>query len=140
MFQKLFFLYFLQNTLSISLFKLTSCGTPTDLLQNVELSVQPELPQKDYTLYLSGLLNQDIIKGSSRYDITYNFIPLSPTTNDLCTEIGNSNASCPLASGFFASVSKGTIDQSLSGSVKIKNQWINEDGQKILCMKFDIKL
>ena len=25
-------------------------------------------------------------------------------------------------------------------SVKIKNQWINEDGQKILCMKFDIKL
>lgn len=131
-------LQFVSST--VTKFVISSCGDSTDLMQNVVLSVEPKLPQSDYTLYLNGDLSQTITKGTSKYDITYNFIPVSPTTEDLCTEIESSNISCPLLNGFLSSESKGTIPIDLSGSLTIKNQWFNNDQTKILCMKFDIKL
>ena len=125
---------------AVTKFVISSCGDSTDLMQNIVLSVEPKLPQSDYTLYLNGDLSQTITKGTSKYDITYNFIPISPTTEDLCTEISASNISCPLLNGFISSESNGTIPVDLSGSLTIKNQWFNNDQTKILCMKFDIKL
>jgi hypothetical protein len=141
MFKKVILLSLLQFVYStVTKFVVSSCGDSTDLMQNVVLSVEPKLPQTDYTLYLNGDLSQTITKGTSKYDITYNFIPISPTTEDLCTEIDSSNISCPLLNGFISSESKGTIPIDLRGSLIIKNQWFNNDQTKILCMKFDIKL
>ena len=141
MFKKIILLSLLQFVSSIvTKFVVSSCGDSTDLMQNVVLSVEPKLPQTDYTLYLNGDLSQTITKGTSIYEITYNFIPISPTTEDLCTEINSSNISCPLLNGFISSESKGTIPVALSGSLTIKNKWFNNDQNKILCMKFDIKL
>ena len=37
------------------------------------------------------------------------------------------------------SQSKGSIPNGLAGSTTIKNEWINGDNQRILCMLFDIK-
>jgi len=141
MFKKVIILSLLQFVSSIvTKFVVSSCGDSTDLMQNVVLSVEPKLPQTDYTLYLNGDLIQTITKGTSKYEITYNFIPISPTTEDLCSEINLSNISCPLLNGFISSESKGTIPVDLSGSLTIKNKWFNNDQIKILCMKFDIKL
>jgi len=141
MLKKIILLSLLQIVYStVTKFVISSCGDSTDLMQNIVLSVEPKLPQSDYTIYLNGDLSQTITKGTSKYDITYNFIPISPTTEDLCTEIESSNVSCPLLNGFLSSESKGTIPIDLSGSLIIKNQWFNNDQAKILCMKFDIKL
>ena len=70
--------------------------------------------------------------------MSYNFIPFTPTVNDLCTEVSNSNITCPL-SGHVASESKGAVPTGLSGTTVITNEWFNEDSARILCMKFTIK-
>jgi hypothetical protein len=129
-----------QNVSAVTQFIIKNCGINTDLVQNLVLSVEPVLPQSDYTLYLSGDLSKDVTGGTSKYDVTYNFIPLSPTTNDLCTEIKNSNITCPLNVGHIQLQSKGTVPTGLSGSVTIKNQWFDLEGIRILCMSFIIKI
>ena len=131
-------LFFTVN--SVSVFKVSSCGTPNDLMQSVKLSVNPILPVTDYKLYLDGDLSANVTGGKSEYTVTYNFIPLTPTTNDLCTEINASNVTCPLSIGPFASESSGKIEQGLSGTVTIKNQWFDENNQRILCMLFKIQI
>lgn len=140
MFQQILILLSIVSVQGVTQFKVSSCGTATDLMQNVVLSVSPILPQIDYTLYLDGDLNTNVTGGTSEYTVTYNFIPLSPTINDLCTEINGSNVTCPLSPGPFASESKGKITDGLSGSVTIKNQWFNENKERILCMLFNIKI
>ncbi len=128
------------NVSAVTQFTIKNCGIKTDLIQNLVLSVEPVLPQSDYTLYVSGDLSKEVTGGTSKYDVTYNFIPLSPTTNDLCTEINNSNITCPLKVGYIGLQSKGIVPTGLSGSVTIKNQWFDLDGVRILCMQFNIKI
>jgi len=125
---------------SVSQFKVSSCGISTDLMQSVKLNVEPLLPITDYKLFLDGDLSANVTGGKSQYTVTYNFIPLTPTTNDLCTEINASNVTCPLSMGPFASESSGKITEGLSGTVTIKNIWLDENNQRILCMLFTIKI
>ena len=127
------------NTTAVTSFKYISCGTSTDLAQNIIMNVNPPIPQTDYIFELGGELSKEITGGTSKYSITYNFIPLSPTVNDLCTEIKASNVTCPLKQGTFGIKSKGTIPNGLSGSTTIKNEWFNTDNHRILCVLFTIK-
>ena len=54
MFQQILILLSLISVKAVTQFKVSSCGTKTDLMQNIVLSVSPILPQTDYTLYLDG--------------------------------------------------------------------------------------
>jgi len=120
-------------------FTYKSCGKITDLAQNIIMSVSPPLPVKDYLFDLGADLSKDVTGGTSVYSVTYNFIPLSPTTNDLCTEINNSNITCPLKAGVIGIQSKGTVPDGLSGTTVIKNEWFNNEKERILCLQFTIK-
>lgn len=122
----------------VTSFTYKSCGVDSDIAQNVVLNVDPVLPEVDYILYLNADLSNQVDNGTSKYSITYNFIPLSPTINDLCTEISNSNISCPL-NDHISLQSKGTIPVGVSGSTIIKNEWFNGNNERILCMLFNIK-
>ena len=136
----LFALFSLSSALNVTQFLYKSCGTSTDIAQNLYLGIFPELPQTDYTLYLGADLSQEVNQGTSKYSVTYNFIPLSPSTEDLCTEINKSNITCPLNVSHIASESKGTVPSGLSGTVVIKNEWFDVSGARILCMQFNIKI
>ena len=125
---------------AVTRFLIKDCGTSTDLAHNLVLEVEPKLPQTDYTLFLNTDLTKDVNSGTSKYDVTYNFIPFSPTVEDLCTEISHSNITCPLTSGHISSESKGTVPTGLSGTVIIKNQWFDTNGERILCMQFTISI
>ena len=142
MFFKILSLLGLFSTVSseVTKFTISSFGNPSDLMQNVNLIIDPVLPQIDYTLILSSDLNKQINKGISQFDVTLNFIPFSPTTEDLCTDISKSNITCPLLLGKIASQSKGTIPTNVNGLVTIKNQWFDENNERILCMLFKISL
>ena len=122
----------------VTSFTYKSCGTDTDIAQNVILNIDPVLPETDYILYLNADLSNEVYSGTSKYSITYNFIPLSPTVNDLCTEISNSNITCPLIN-HISSQSKGSVPTGLSGTSIIKNEWFNENNTRILCMTFTVK-
>ena len=142
MLKKLIFLLSLPSIVSLNdvkSFQYKSCSNSNDIAQNVILSVEPELPQTDYTLFLNADLSQEIANGTSKYSITYNFIPLSPTENDLCTEINSSNITCPVSEHIY-SESKGVIPKDVSGTVIIKNEWFNLLKVRILCMQFTIKI
>ena len=129
----------LNNVSAVTVFDLKNCGTITDLAQNVNLNIDPKLPQIDYTLFLDADLSTTIEGGTSKYDFTLNGLPFSPTINDLCTEINNSNITCPLM-GHIASESKGLVPSDISGKIVIKNQWFDNSDNRILCMQFTIKL
>jgi hypothetical protein len=140
MFRLLTFVSFLTiSSASVTQFLMKSCGKSDDLAQNIILNVEPVLPQSDYTLFLDADLSQIVNQGTSKYSVTYNFIPLSPTTEDLCTEIAKSNITCPL-NNTIASESKGTVPKGLSGTVVIKNEWFDVSNARILCMQFTIKI
>jgi hypothetical protein len=130
----------LTSSFSISSFKYNSCGKSTDIAQNIILDIKPIIPQPDYTLFLNADFSKEVNKGISKYTVTYNYIPLSPTVNDLCTEISNSNISCPL-NNHISSESKGSIPSGLSGTTTIKNEWFTDaiPEERILCMLFTIK-
>jgi hypothetical protein len=126
------------NTTVVKSFKYKSCGISNDIAQNIIMNVNPPIPQTDYIFELGGELSKEITGGTSKYTVTYNFIPLSPTVNDLCTEIKASNITCPLKQGTFGIQSKGSIPNGLSGSTTIKNEWFNTDNARILCVLFTI--
>ena len=128
------------TALTVKQFQYKSCGTSTDLAQNLYLGISPDLPQTEYILYLGADLSQEVNQGTSKYSVTYNFIPVSPSTEDLCTEINKSNITCPLNVSHIASESKGTVPSGLSGTVVIKNEWFDVSGARILCMQFTIKI
>jgi len=128
------------NVSAVTVFDLKNCGSNTDLAQNVNLNIEPKLPQTDYSLFLDADLSTSIEGGTSKYDVTLNGLPFTPTINDLCTEINNSNITCPLKVGHIASESKGSVPNDISGKIIIKNQWFDNTDNRILCMQFTIKL
>jgi len=138
MFKLISLLSLLSLSSSIKSFTYSSCGKTGDLASNVKLDISPKLPEIDYILYLDADLSTEITGGTSKYTTKYNFLPLAPTINDLCSEISNSNITCPL-NQYIASESKGTIPSGLSGIFTIINEWFNQENKRILCMRFDIQ-
>ena len=134
-----FFIGTFSENSTVTGFTYKSCGKTTDLAQNIIMSVSPQLPVKDYLFDLGADLSKDVTGGTSLYSVTYNFIPLSPTTNDLCTEINNSNITCPLKAGVIGIQSKGSVPDGLSGTTNIKNEWFDSNKERILCLQFTIK-
>jgi hypothetical protein len=128
-----------ENSTIVQSFTFRSCGTSTDIAQNIIMAVDPPLPVKDYLFDLGADFSKAVDGGTSKYSVTYNFIPLSPTTNDLCTEINNSNITCPLKVGTYGIQSKGSVPDGLSGTTVIKNEWFNLQNERILCLSFTIK-
>jgi hypothetical protein len=128
-----------ENSSVVKSFSFKSCGISTDIAQNIIMSVNPPLPVKDYLFDLGADYFKEVNGGTSKYSVTYNFIPLSPTINDLCTEINKSNITCPLKVGTYGIQSKGSVPDSLSGTTTIKNEWFTTDNERILCLLFTIK-
>ena len=69
--------------------------------------------------------------GTVKHSVTYNFLPLIPTTTDLCQTI-----KCPLQTGEHASSSTFTIPQ-ISGSLSVKTEWFSSS-EKLLCLSSTI--
>lgn len=65
--------------------------------------------------------------GTAKYTVTYNFIPLTPTTEDLCTQ-----TTCPLVPGRYNQSTSSTFPD-LTGSVTVKTQWFDTNNALLLC-------
>ena len=129
-----------RNVSTVNSFTYKSCGDSNDICKNLALNTDPPVPQTDYTLFLNCDLDQEVSGGTSKYDFSLNGIPFSPSTNDLCTEISNSNTTCPLTVGEYYSMSNGSVPTGVSGKIIIKNQWYDKVGSRILCMEYTIRI
>lgn len=111
----------------------TDCSKSTALFTLTSLSFLPDPPVKgqNSTLLLSMNVPTEVAGGTATYSVTYNFIPLSPTTEDLCTV---APGGCPIHPGTLDTVSSIPFDGSLSGSITFKIEWKDLSQAQLMCI------
>ena len=109
----------------------TDCSAGKSLfrLTSMSFSPDPTVPGQNSTLLLSMKIPEEINNGIATYTSTYNFLPLKPTTDNLCDTVA-----CPIADGYLDTRSSFPIDKSLSGSLTLKVQWSDLTGRQLLCV------
>jgi len=85
----------------------------------------------DYTVPPSTVITD----GTARYEITYNFIPLAPTIQPLC-----SNIPCPLESGRYVNTTYSMWPTGLSGTMVSRMKWLDPAGTMLLCTEISGKV
>lgn len=111
----------------------TDCSKATAVFSLTSLSFLPDPPVKgqNSTLLLSMNVPTEVAGGTVTYSVTYNFIPLSPTTDDLCTVVPSG---CPIHPGTLDTVSSIPFDGSLSGSITFKIEWKDLSQSQLMCV------
>lgn len=102
----------------------------------MSFSPDPTVPGQNSTLLLSMSVPEEVTNGTSTYTTTYNFLPLTPTVDDLC----DVTVPCPIYVGKLDTVSSYPIDASLSGSLTLKIEWAELTGRQLLCVSIKTKL
>ena len=109
------------------------CGLGTSIfkINSVNLTPADPKPGESVALNLDYTVPSDVIVtgGQTRYDITYNFLPLAPTIEPLCQ-----NIPCPLGPGTYLNSTYSTWPTGLSGTVNTKITWLDEVGTQLLCI------
>jgi len=104
-----------------ALFKLTSMSFMPD----------PPIKGQNSTLFLSMNVPSAVTGGTATYTVTYNYIPLTPTTDNLCTVVP---AGCPIMPGTLDTVSSIPFDGSLSGLLNLKIEWKDLAAKQLMCV------
>lgn len=122
------FLLFLSAEASV-----TDCSKATALFSITSLSFLPDPPVKgqNSTLFVSMSVPSEVSGGTVKYSVTYNFIPLSPTTEDLCMVVPTG---CPIRPGKLDTVSSVPFDGSLTGSITFKIEWKDLSLDQLMCV------
>lgn len=115
------------------------CATPDALFKMTSMSFSPDPPVKgqNSTLLLSMNVPSEVVGGTVTYSPTYNFIPLSPTTEGLCTNVPNG---CPIRVGKLDTVSSMPFDPSLSGTLVLKIEWKDLSKKQLMCVSVTAKV
>ena len=119
--------------LSLTNASVTDCSKATALFDITSMSFSPDPPVKgtNSTLLLSMNVPSEVQGGTATYSVTYNFIPLTPTTDNLCSVIPSG---CPIKQGTLDTVSSIPFDGSLSGQITIKIEWKDLSNQQLMCV------
>ena len=115
----------------------SDCSNGLSQFKLTSMSFLPDPPVKgqNSTLLLSMNVPSEVTAGTATYSVTYNFIPLTPTVKNLCTELPSG---CPIAVGPLDTVSSIPFDGSLSGSLNMKIEW--KAAAQLLCVQIKTKL
>jgi len=97
-------------------------------------SPSPPVQGKDATLWIDFAVpdGSAVNGGSAKYSISFNGIPFSPTTEDLCTQV-----TCPIQSQNLSSTNQ--WPSGLSGKIVSKIQWYDVSGAYLLCSQLTEK-
>jgi hypothetical protein len=122
-----------------SLSSVVDCSKGSSQIKINSMSFQPDPPIKgqNSTLTLALTNPSDILGGTATYSIRYNFIPLTPTVDDLCSQVPGG---CPILSGPLNIVSSYPIDPSLSGTLVVQIEWKDTASVQLLCVSITMKL
>jgi hypothetical protein len=108
----------------VSLFKITDLhlepSTPT-AGQEVALTLSYEVPP--------GMTLRD---GTSKYQVTFNFIPLTPTIHPLCQDV-----TCPITEGSHTNTTVSQWPQGINGNFKSVMEWRTLNEETLLCVEMD---
>ena len=103
------------------------------------LSISPESPTpgQQVALYMEYTVPQGIVveDGTAKYDVTYNFIPMPPTTEPLCA-----NVPCPLTSGAYANTTSTPWPSGIRGTITTKISWLDTNNSLLACVLISGKI
>ena len=111
-----------------------TCLADTALFKISELKLDPASPSpgQDVALTLSYQVPEgvSVSDGTSTYDYTFNFIPLTPTVKPLCEDV-----TCPINPGSHTNTTISKWPEGITGSFKSRITWRNGGGEALLCME-----
>jgi hypothetical protein len=110
-----------------SIFKLTS----------MELIPDPPIRGQNSTLSLSMNVPREVTSGTATYSVTYNYIPLAPVVEDLCTTLPDH---CPIKVGQLNTYSSLPFDESLRGTINLKIEWKDTASLQLMCVSINTKI
>ena len=97
----------------------------------------PPQPNVNVTLELDFTVpDQPIISsGTAVYSMTYNFLPITPTTDDLCKD-----TDCPINPGHHFQSTSMLLPQGLKGKLVIMTNWYDDSKNVLLCYSITAKV
>jgi hypothetical protein len=111
-----------------------NCGSAAALYKITELRLEPAAPApgQEVSLTLSfdapeGLI---VIDGTSTYEATFNFIPLTPVVKPLCGDVA-----CPIEPGAHTNTTAAEWPSGVTGTFKSKMRWKTGGGAELLCVE-----
>jgi len=115
------------------------CSKGTSIFKIISMSFSPDPPisGQNSTLLLSMNVPTQVSGGTATYSLTYNFIPISPSVEDLCKILPGG---CPIIIGKLDTVSNIPFDTSLKGSIGIKINWKDTTNNELMCVSINTKI
>ena len=117
---------------------LKDCSSGTSIFSVNSMSLDPPNPAPGdrvaFFLDYSVPTSTTVTDGTARYEVNYNFIPLSPTIQPLC-----SNIPCPLGPGRYTNTTYSIWPTGLSGSIRTRMAWLDPSGTMLLCTEISGK-
>jgi hypothetical protein len=106
-------------------------GKTRFVLNALSLSPSNPSPNDAVTLHLDYTVPPGtlVTGGEARYSATYNFIPLTPTVEPLC-----SNIPCPLGPGRYLNSTVSSWPSGLTGTLTTILRWSDENAHSLLCI------
>ena len=112
---------------------ISDCGAGKGLFTITELSQDPAttvVAGQNVSLTLKYTAPEEIAAGTATTSVTLNFIPFTPTVEDLCTK-----ASCPITVGEHDGSSWGLFPSGVSGTLVSKVEWRDSLDRLLLCIQ-----
>jgi len=125
-------LAFLAAIVSSSFASVADCGAGKSIFQIKEQSFSPEPPvtgqRYDYWFTYTVPDGVTVDAGTTKYSLSLNGIPFSPSTEDLCIQ-----TACPKTPGFYNESTSDTWPGGVSGKIVTKLEWFDAAGTLLLC-------
>ena len=116
---------------------ITDCSKGTSLFTVQGLGFWPDPAVKNANSTISfayTVPEPGFTGGTASYAATYNFIPITPTVEDLCK-----NVACPILPGLYNMSTSSTFPD-LNGQLTIKLEWKDLTGAQLLCAQIKTKV
>ena len=113
-----------------------SSGTSVFKFLTASLSPDPVVRGQNSTLSLSCQIPDGVTvtAGTAVYGFTFNGIPFTPTTEDLCSQV-----ECPLTAGLYSNSST-TLFPDVSGKIVSTIKWFDTNDSLLYCLETTVKV
>lgn len=119
------------------------CSSSSHIGHITSLTMDPSAPVSGQYVLISMdyLLDSDVTGGTAKYTASFNGFPFTPTVNDLCTDLAETNTPCPLLAGpiHFESINQ-IGDGTTHGTIDAKVTWTDSANVEILCWEFVVRV
>ena len=117
----------------------TDCSKGTSVFKFTGGSLLPDpvIPGQDSSITLNAIFpdGTNIDAGTAKYSFSFNGIPFSPTTEDLCSDVA-----CPLLPGPYTNTTTSVFPSGVSGKVNTRIEWFDNANNRLLCADVTAKV